>query len=938
METTALSLAKTVLGGVLQKASSAAVNEVANMLGVRQDVWYIKGEMEMIQSFLIAAEAQPNENILVRTWVIQVRELAYQIENCLAECVLHLENRGLGYKLQTLGTRRRIASNIRSIREQVYEVSQRNLRYNIIKPMNFSSEVQVTYSDDTYETSMDICVAEEVGYRLPEYDEIEMMMIQEECLKVIWVVGMDGLGKTALAKTVFNRQKVCNNFPCRVWVTLSQISNVNDLLREILKKISKNKEEEVRNKVEELFSCVRSQLELKKYLVVLDDLRTQKDWDIIERVFPNKRGSCVMVTTTSMYVANRCNWERRYIHLPEPLSDESSRNLLLEKIYETNKGLYSKINSRYMDIVNKIIRKCRGVPLAILTIGGLLATKPMNIREWERVVYSCGYFADESESCLYSSYQDLPDHLKQCLLYVCPFPENFEIPRSMLIYQWVAEQHAITKHEIEGQVMKTAEEVANEYFCELINRNLIQPWNVGYDGMVKSCRVHIVMRKFLIKMLVEKEPTFTMNRLEKPVDKIHRLIKTKSNEIGITSYLQNIKAVSIFDARVSSVLLDSSKLKFLRILHFQDMTYLDESELSYNNFKLAITRHLGNFKYLKYISMPRITGEVKLPKSVGNLRHLQTLDMRDVTVQTVPNTIIKLEKLRHLLIGPAAMPKGIGNLKELQVLKHVDIGRSHRRVVGELAQLRQLRKLGVANLGRGHDENFSASISELSSLRSLKIRLAKSEGAAGGFLDSVSSPPEHLRSINLEGWIEKLPVWVSSLYNLAKVTLWETRLDDDAIVLLQELPNLLLLDLCVDSYVRAKLTFRSVKFSKLKQLSVTLLTNLDELIFEEGTSPELQTLEIEDCELKSGISGAEHLPKLKKLKLDYNVYVANLDEVQRQVGEHPNHPALEIVDPEYQKERDDFYRGNTSGGPPVQENTEEIENSSSRCSWCMPHF
>ncbi|KAJ3696916.1 hypothetical protein LUZ61_000621 [Rhynchospora tenuis] len=273
------------------------------------------------------------------------------------------------------------------------------------------------------------------------------------------------------------------------------------------------------------------------------------------------------------------------------------------------------------------------------------------------------------------------------------------------------------------------------------------------------------------------------------------------------------------------------------------------------------------------------------------------------------------------------MPKGIGNLKQLQVLKWVNIGRSHRRVVEELALLRQLRKLGVENLRREHYKKFSASIGQLSSLRSLKITLAEDdEEAAADFLDSVSSsPPEHLRSIYFWGRIGKLPARISSLYNLAKVTLLYTRLDDAAIVVLQELPNLLLLKLLKDSYVGTRLTFRSAKFSKLRELWVGGLENLEELDFEEGTFPELQTLKIRNCELKSGISGAEHLPKLKKLKLDYHVYVANLDEVQKQVEEHPNRPALEIRHPEYQKEREDFYRGNTSGGPPADEHTEEIE-------------
>ncbi|KAJ4808490.1 Disease resistance protein (CC-NBS-LRR class) family [Rhynchospora pubera] len=248
------------------------------------------------------------------------------------------------------------------------------------------------------------------------------------------------------------------------------------------------------------------------------------------------------------------------------------------------------------------------------------------------------------------------------------------------------------------------------------------------------------------------------------------------------------------------------------------------------------------------------------------------------------------------------MPKGIGNLKALQVLKWIDIERSHPSVVRELGQLRQLRKLGVANLKTKHYKELSESISQLSSLRSLIIRKLHNEvrrfeseyyqEAPADFLDSVmSSPPEHLRSIEFQGVIGKLPAWVSSLSYLAKVTLWDATLNDDGIVVLQELPNLLVLRLRTDAYVGVKLIFPSVKFPKLKELFVYNLENLRELLFEDGTLPELQTLKITYC--KCCIGGIQYLPKLKKLTLHSSVFVENQDEVQKQLKKHPNHPALE---------------------------------------------
>ncbi|KAJ4790550.1 hypothetical protein LUZ62_041796 [Rhynchospora pubera] len=865
MEATAASLAKTTVDGVLQKVTGIAVDEVARMLGVRQDVWYIRGEMEMMNSFLKAAEARENDNIVVRTWVRQVKDLAYQIEDCLEEFSLHLENRSLFYRLRTLSTRRRIASNIRDIRAKVQEVSQRNLRYNLIKLSESSSNA--TFKDANLATRMDALVLEEtelVGQAKPKKDLIEMITEKNEDRKVIWITGMGGLGKTTLAKKVFDSPELRNNFPCRAWISISQTFDPDYLLREILKQISKNKHDEIRT-TEELIRCMGSELKQSAYLVVLDDLWTTKAWDNIEIAFPKNEIGCIVVTTRNKDVADRCNWDLKNIYELKLLSNESSRELLLRKVRRSD---VTDLN----DVTDKIIKKCGGLPLAIVTIGGLLATKSIN--EWKNLVERLGSELETNPSTeaikeiLNLSYYDLPYYLKPCLLYLSIFPEDFEIQRSRLIYRWMAEGFVRPKRGM------TLEEVAEGYFYELINRNLIQPSNVGVDEGIRSCRVHDIMRELLVAKSIEENLVFIMEEQENmtPIDNFRHLAITGSKEMRTTN-LHGVRSVSIFHAHVPSVISTPSKLKLVKVLDLGDAKIYDE-ELddteSRNNVKQVIG-HLGQFKHLKYVFIPYLNDINRLPNSLGNLRDLETLEMRS-GITTMPKNIIKLHNLRRLRIGgfgyvEAALPKGIGNLKELQVLKRVNLGRSHRRVVGELAQLRQLRKLHVGNLGRGHYEKFSSSISELSSLRSLTIRLAESEEAAGGFLDSVSSPPDHLRSIKLRGWIGKLPVWVSSLYNLAKVNLWETRLDDEAIVVLQQLPNLLLLRLGPVSYVGAKLTIRSAKFSKLEQLYFWWLKNLEELVFEEGTSPELQTLGIGDCELKSGISGAEHLPKLKKLIL-----------------------------------------------------------------------
>ncbi|KAF8673127.1 hypothetical protein HU200_048674 [Digitaria exilis] len=71
MEATALSVGKSVLNGALGYAKSALAEEVALQLGVQQDQAFITDELEMMQSFMMEAHEERDNNKVVKTWVKQ---------------------------------------------------------------------------------------------------------------------------------------------------------------------------------------------------------------------------------------------------------------------------------------------------------------------------------------------------------------------------------------------------------------------------------------------------------------------------------------------------------------------------------------------------------------------------------------------------------------------------------------------------------------------------------------------------------------------------------------------------------------------------------------------------------------------------------------------------------------------------------------------------
>jgi disease resistance protein RPM1 len=154
-----------------------------------------------------------------------------------------------------------------------------------------------------------------------------------------------------------------------------------------------------------------------------------------------------------------------------------------------------------------------------------------------------------------------------------------------------------------------------------------------------------------------------------------------------------------------------------------------------------------------------------------------------------------------------------------------------------------------------------------------------------------------LRALKLYGGLGEMPDWVGDLMHLVKIYLERSLLKEDKVLeLLGALPNLMLLSLHLDAYVRVKIVFTAGAFPNLRELYIWYSSELQEVRFEEGTSPQMERIELGACTLRSGITGIKHLPRLKEISLSYNSQVAKLAVLQAEVDTHPNHPVLRLQD------------------------------------------
>ncbi|VAH23851.1 unnamed protein product [Triticum turgidum subsp. durum] len=715
-----VTVASGVMNPLIGKLTTLMGDEYKKYKGVRKQASFLEKELSAMNAALQKLELIDEIDPTVKDWRDHVREMSYDMENCIDDFMRQsrADDAKAGFiektarRIKELRERLRIADRMEYLKTLAIEANARRQRYNIDDWKPTSSTVAVDPRLRAVYQEADT----PVGIDGPREEVATILMDAQKKLKVASIVGFGGLGKTTLAKQVYD--KIGSLFDCKAFFSISQRPDMTELLNNFQLKLGMRDPDTSRTReVDDIIEELRQHLKEKRYLIVVDDVWDQPTWNTIKCAFPEDiNGSRVVVTTRVEDVAAAaCQNDGEGIYKMEPLSEQNSRMLLLNRVF----GSKHDCPPHLKEVMAEILKKCHGLPLAIITIASLLANKETSRKSWESIRDSLGtqlainLTLEEMKSILNLSYMHLPAHLRACFLYFGMYPEDRDILRDDLVRQWIAEGLVSNLH---GHDL---EDVGRSYFNELINRSMIQPGRI-YREEVVSCRVHDMMLDLILSKCDEDNFISVaynyndMARLHGNKYKVRRLSVSSVAGRGATYAptidicLSQVRSFTLFWTRLPSLLL----FKYLRVLRIEEHSQGQETTLDLTA--------IGQLFLLRYLYVT-VRCSVQLPAELQGLVYLETLDIPSARLKSIPSDIAQLSRLSYLDIRMEKfMSECIGNMKSLRslVIKSVELSMKEVNSVkvimglGELTNLRTLR-IGVNGWKKAEHDAFAGSLAKL---------------------------------------------------------------------------------------------------------------------------------------------------------------------------------------------------------------------------------
>ncbi|XBI33830.1 hypothetical protein VPH35_119736 [Triticum aestivum] len=892
---------------LLGKLGSLLAQEYTLIRGVRGDIQYISDELASMQAFLgDLGSALDNHDRRLKNWMKQIHDMAYDMEDCIDDFAHRLPRDSLSdvrcsflvmavYEVWTFRPRRDIASKIAELKVRAQYIAERRNRYGVDNPnTRTSSQAGATHAI-TYGIAEHLAASRQlIRTEDPVGVKMDMEKLRGSLTKHdkgshragVSLIGFGGVGKTTIAMALYRDFR--NEFDCRASVKVSQNFDEDEILRDVLGQIKpansqiKPKEEgqegnnigklkkknllvDMKSSVKQVVPLLfghrpqsndgsmqskietmnRDQLieELKKrllgrmYLLLIDDIWSVETWETIRNWLPhdNTNGSRVIVTTRFQVVGAACS-ERDgtdYVHTVNVLSDADSKSLFRQSISESP----SRKEGKGMDKISQVV-----------------GTE--------------------------SSKGDGTDHLPSADVPSFSNPQSRKVGEKEEVHEEIWKYCGGLPLAISDHWSKFCKSLFPEQVAPLTLEGVTRILDYCYNDLpadLKTCSLYL--------SIFPKGSKISKKRLTRRWISecfVSEKEGLSAEEVAETYFNQLVRRKIIRPVDHSS----NGEVKSFKV-HDMILEYI----------KGLTNKHMNDIckmLVLKYLSLRR-TEVYEIPSKIEKLQYLETLDIRETNVGVLPKAFGQLKQLRSMLGGNKNTKKALKlpheknkePMKALRILSGIEIGEDSS-AVASLHQLTGLRKLAIYKLNiREGGQTFKQLRSSIEYLCSCGLQTLAINDESSNFinsLDTMTTPPRYIISLELSGKMESPPQWIKELNNLYKLTLSVTVLRTDTFKLIQNLPKLFTLTFTLSAAKddrdimdileeNKKLTDREIiippggfKSLKLLRFFATMVPRLSFAVTGKEVMPALERIDMR-FEAFEGIYGIETLKSLQEVHL-----------------------------------------------------------------------
>ncbi|XP_050911227.1 disease resistance protein RGA2 isoform X2 [Lathyrus oleraceus] len=487
---------------LLGKVASYACQEAYLAYGLKDNLQSFKDSLIIVRGYLLDAESKKDQSHALREWFKQIQNICFDAEDIFDTFELQDKRKKI---VKSSGSIRKKVSHffskynpivflptmghqIKDIRERLDKKAAEGITYGLTSiPEPVVQERETTYPD--------VNVTSVIG-RDDDKDEIIKLLVQpfpqggnggDKSMCVIPIVGIGGLGKTTLAKLVYNDDTMDQLFQLKMWVCVALNFDIKQIIINIINAASTSDskaasapptsltpQENINNlDIVQLVSRLKQKLSGQKFLLVLDDIwnEDREKWIELEDLIKvGAPGSKILVTTRSKSVA----WMMGNVPSYElkGLSPKECLSLFVKCAFKEGE---EKRYPNLKKIGEEIVEKCHGVPLAVKTLGKSLFSD-FNINKWEFVRDSEMWNLEKKKDgilpALKVSYDQMPSILRQCFAYFSLYPKDHIFDSYVMCSLWVAlglVQFRNGSEKLEG--------AARKYIDELHSRSFLQDFD-----------------------------------------------------------------------------------------------------------------------------------------------------------------------------------------------------------------------------------------------------------------------------------------------------------------------------------------------------------------------------------------------------------------------------------------------------------------------------